>query len=103
MDKSMIGDLDNLPEEDKIRMSTMIEQLQVRDRSFFNSLFDASIYFFLFKENINVSILSLINSRIVKSRKFVNFFPFQIAQWKDDVALEWGKSKYEIVYHYFLF
>lgn len=35
MDKSMLGDLDNLPEEDKIRMSTMIDQLQIRDRSHF--------------------------------------------------------------------
>lgn len=32
MDKSMLGDLDNLPEEDKLRMSTMIDQLQIRDR-----------------------------------------------------------------------
>ncbi|PKU68891.1 Mitochondrial import inner membrane translocase subunit Tim9 [Dendrobium catenatum] len=32
MDKSMLGDLDNLPEEDKVRMSTMIDQLQIRDR-----------------------------------------------------------------------
>lgn len=36
MDKSMLGDLDNLPEEDKMRMGTMIEQLQIRDRSFFS-------------------------------------------------------------------
>ncbi|KAK4762821.1 hypothetical protein SAY86_008589 [Trapa natans] len=32
MDKSMLGDLDNLPEVDKVRMSTMIDQLQIRDR-----------------------------------------------------------------------
>ena len=32
MDKSMLGDLDSLPEEDKLRMSTMIDQLQIRDR-----------------------------------------------------------------------
>ncbi|KAG8388767.1 hypothetical protein BUALT_Bualt02G0159500 [Buddleja alternifolia] len=32
MDKSMLGDLDALPEEDKLRMSSMIDQLQVRDR-----------------------------------------------------------------------
>jgi import inner membrane translocase subunit TIM9 len=32
MDKSMLGDLDNLPEEDKLRMSSMIDQLQIRDR-----------------------------------------------------------------------
>ncbi|CAI9111721.1 OLC1v1012012C1 [Oldenlandia corymbosa var. corymbosa] len=31
MDKNMLGDLDNLPEEDKLRMNTMIEQLQIRD------------------------------------------------------------------------
>lgn len=41
MDKSMLGDLDNLPEEDKLRMSTMIDQLQIRDRFpvFFNLCF----------------------------------------------------------------
>ena len=32
MDKSMLGDLDGLPEEDKMRMASMIEQLQIRDR-----------------------------------------------------------------------
>ena len=32
MDKSMLGDLDGLPEEDKMRMAAMIEQLQIRDR-----------------------------------------------------------------------
>lgn len=32
MDKSMLGDLDALPEEDKQRMSAMIDQLQIRDR-----------------------------------------------------------------------
>ncbi|RVW65830.1 Mitochondrial import inner membrane translocase subunit Tim9 [Vitis vinifera] len=31
MDKSMLGDLDSLPEEDKLRMSVMIDQLQIRD------------------------------------------------------------------------
>ncbi|KAE8813470.1 Mitochondrial import inner membrane translocase subunit Tim9 [Hordeum vulgare] len=31
MDKSMLGDIDNLPDEDKMRMSAMIEQLQMRD------------------------------------------------------------------------
>lgn len=35
MDKSMLGDLDSLPEEDKLRMSSMIDQLQIRDRFFF--------------------------------------------------------------------
>jgi import inner membrane translocase subunit TIM9 len=33
MDKNMLGDLDNLPEEDKMRMAVMVDQLQVRDRS----------------------------------------------------------------------
>ena len=33
MDKSMLADLDSLPEADKLRMSTMIDQLQIRDRS----------------------------------------------------------------------
>ncbi|KAK4285249.1 hypothetical protein QN277_001976 [Acacia crassicarpa] len=31
MDKSMLGDLDNLPEEDKLKMAAMIDQLQIRD------------------------------------------------------------------------
>ncbi|XP_057459011.1 mitochondrial import inner membrane translocase subunit Tim9-like [Lotus japonicus] len=31
MDKKVIADLDNLPEEDKQRMSTMVDQLQTRD------------------------------------------------------------------------
>ena len=39
MDKSMLGDLDNLPEEDKVRMASMIDQLQVRDSlRMYNSL-----------------------------------------------------------------
>ncbi|KAK4780206.1 hypothetical protein SAY87_016312 [Trapa incisa] len=39
MDKSMLGDLDNLPEADKVRMSTMIDQLQIRDSlRMYNSL-----------------------------------------------------------------
>ncbi|KAL0357354.1 UNVERIFIED_CONTAM: Mitochondrial import inner membrane translocase subunit Tim9 [Sesamum calycinum] len=33
MDKSMLGDLDALPEADKQRMSAMIDQLQIRDRT----------------------------------------------------------------------
>jgi import inner membrane translocase subunit TIM9 len=33
MDKSMLGDLDGLPEEDKMRMAAMVDQLQIRDRS----------------------------------------------------------------------
>jgi hypothetical protein len=32
MDKNIFGDIDNLPEEDKQRMSTMVKQLQTRDR-----------------------------------------------------------------------
>lgn len=35
MDKNMLAGLDNLPEEDSIRMSAMIDQLLFRDRSFF--------------------------------------------------------------------
>ncbi|KAI4322142.1 hypothetical protein L6164_021862 [Bauhinia variegata] len=39
MDKRMLGDLDSLPEEDKLRMSAMIEQLQIRDSlRMYNSL-----------------------------------------------------------------
>jgi len=32
MDKNIFGEVDNLPEEDKKRMTTMVEQLQTRDR-----------------------------------------------------------------------
>lgn len=32
MDKNMLGDLQSLSEEDNIKMSAMIEQLQIRDR-----------------------------------------------------------------------
>ncbi|KAG0521332.1 hypothetical protein BDA96_08G151200 [Sorghum bicolor] len=39
MDKSMLGDLDGLPEEDKMRMAAMVEQLQIRDSlRMYNSL-----------------------------------------------------------------
>ncbi|XP_077216866.1 mitochondrial import inner membrane translocase subunit Tim9-like [Tasmannia lanceolata] len=39
MDKNMLGDLDSLPEEDKLRMSSMIDQLQIRDSlRMYNSL-----------------------------------------------------------------
>ncbi|XP_018831341.1 mitochondrial import inner membrane translocase subunit Tim9-like [Juglans microcarpa x Juglans regia] len=39
MDKTMLADLESLPEEDKVRMSTMIEQLQIRDSlRMYNSL-----------------------------------------------------------------
>ncbi|XP_050235737.1 mitochondrial import inner membrane translocase subunit TIM9 [Mercurialis annua] len=31
MDKNLLQGLDNLPEEDKMRMANLIEQLQVRD------------------------------------------------------------------------
>ncbi|KAK4773403.1 hypothetical protein SAY87_028422 [Trapa incisa] len=31
MDKTVLGDLDSLPEDDKIRMSAIINQLQSRD------------------------------------------------------------------------
>lgn len=42
MDKSLLGDLDLLPEEDKVRMSAMIEQLQIRDRSLIFSFSSSS-------------------------------------------------------------
>lgn len=32
MDKNMLADLEGLPEEDKLKMATMIDQLQIRDR-----------------------------------------------------------------------
>jgi hypothetical protein len=32
MDRSMLGDLDGLPEEDKMRVAAMVDQLQIRDR-----------------------------------------------------------------------
>nr|KYP68183.1 hypothetical protein KK1_021803 [Cajanus cajan] len=39
MDKSMLADLDSLPEADKQRMSAMIDQLQIRDSlRMYNSL-----------------------------------------------------------------
>ncbi|CAN6304821.1 unnamed protein product, partial [Urochloa humidicola] len=39
MDKSMLSDLDGLPEEDKMRMAAMIDQLQIRDSlRMYNSL-----------------------------------------------------------------
>ncbi|KEH29048.1 import inner membrane translocase protein [Medicago truncatula] len=37
MDKNIFGEVDNLPEEDKKRMTTMVEQLQTRDSSFYRS------------------------------------------------------------------
>ncbi|KAK4775479.1 hypothetical protein SAY87_023440 [Trapa incisa] len=33
MDKTVMGDLDSLPEDDKIRMSAIIDRIQNRDRS----------------------------------------------------------------------
>lgn len=39
MDKSMLGDLDNLPEADKVKMAQMIDRLQVTDSlRMYNSL-----------------------------------------------------------------
>ncbi|PON33516.1 Tim10/DDP family zinc finger [Parasponia andersonii] len=39
MDKSMLGDLQSLSEEDNVRMAAMIDQLQVRDSlRMYNSL-----------------------------------------------------------------
>ncbi|XP_059625243.1 mitochondrial import inner membrane translocase subunit Tim9-like [Cornus florida] len=39
MDKSLVGDLSSLPEEDKIKMTSMIEQQQIRDSlRMYNSL-----------------------------------------------------------------
>ncbi|KAF7823631.1 mitochondrial import inner membrane translocase subunit Tim9 [Senna tora] len=39
MDKSMMGDLGSLPEQDQIRMAAMIDQLQIRDSlRMYNSL-----------------------------------------------------------------
>ncbi|RHN59117.1 putative Tim10/DDP family zinc finger [Medicago truncatula] len=39
MDKNIFGEVDNLPEEDKKRMTTMVEQLQTRDSlRLYNSL-----------------------------------------------------------------
>lgn len=32
MDKNIFGDIDNVPDEDKRRMSIMVEQLQMRDK-----------------------------------------------------------------------
>ncbi|XP_022145535.1 mitochondrial import inner membrane translocase subunit Tim9-like [Momordica charantia] len=39
MDKSMLADLDGLPDEDKLKMASMIDQLQIRDSlRMYNSL-----------------------------------------------------------------
>ncbi|KAH9607915.1 hypothetical protein RND81_05G217000 [Saponaria officinalis] len=39
MDKSMLENLENLPEQDKMKMGAMIEQLQIRDSlRMYNSL-----------------------------------------------------------------
>lgn len=47
MDKSMIGDLDSLPEADKLKMAAMIDQLQIRDRFLlFSFLFDVYMHVF---------------------------------------------------------
>ncbi|URE49475.1 Myb-like DNA-binding domain [Musa troglodytarum] len=43
MDKSLLGDLDSLPEEDKVRMSAMIEQLQIRDRVYLWGMGDGGL------------------------------------------------------------
>lgn len=32
MDKNIFGDIDNVPDEEKRRMSIMVEQLQMRDK-----------------------------------------------------------------------
>uniref|UniRef100_A0A7N2M7F5 Tim10-like domain-containing protein n=1 Tax=Quercus lobata TaxID=97700 RepID=A0A7N2M7F5_QUELO len=45
MDKNMIADLESLPESDKARMSTLIEQLQIRDSLFLKSLLCMKIPF----------------------------------------------------------
>ena len=48
MDKSMLGDLGSLPPEDQARMSTMIDQLQIRDRFSFLSLLLVFLYDIVF-------------------------------------------------------
>lgn len=59
MDKSMLGDLDSLPEEDKLRMSTMIDQLQIRDRF---SLFDFFLNdFFVLSQLLFLLLIFMIN------------------------------------------
>ncbi|CAN1149180.1 Mitochondrial import inner membrane translocase subunit Tim9 [Linum perenne] len=42
MDKNMIAGLEGMPEEDKIRMASMIDQLQIRDRCFTDCVDDFS-------------------------------------------------------------
>lgn len=39
MDKSMLGDLQSLSEEDNVRMAAMIDQLQIRDRLDFTKFY----------------------------------------------------------------
>ncbi|CAJ1949282.1 unnamed protein product [Sphenostylis stenocarpa] len=49
MDKKIISDLDNFPEEEKQRMSTIVEQIQLRDSlRMYNSLVENC-----FKECVN--------------------------------------------------
>ncbi|KAH1224840.1 Mitochondrial import inner membrane translocase subunit Tim9 [Glycine max] len=44
MDKSMLADLDSLPEADKQRMTVMIDQLQIRDSTIVSNLCVCSFY-----------------------------------------------------------
>jgi formate dehydrogenase maturation protein FdhE len=46
MDKSMIADVESLPEADKQRMANMIDQLEIRDR--FPKSSSSSFFFFFF-------------------------------------------------------
>ncbi|CAN1785573.1 hypothetical protein LINPERHAP1_LOCUS16917 [Linum perenne] len=43
MDKNMLAGLEGMPEEDKIRMASMIDQLQIRD-SFYKCFLERSIF-----------------------------------------------------------
>lgn len=46
MDKNMLAGLEGLPEEDKARMSSMIDHLQLRDRCVSRSFFPSNFPFF---------------------------------------------------------
>ncbi|KAL5073066.1 hypothetical protein RYX36_012050 [Vicia faba] len=57
MDKNAFGDIDNFPEEDKKRMSIMVEQLQMRDNlRLYNSLVERC-----FKNCVNTFYRSSLN------------------------------------------
>ena len=62
MDKSMLGDLQSLSEEDNVRMAAMIDQLQIRDRFDFFSVFCCT---FICSQALRKKILYFFNGTIL--------------------------------------